>query len=78
MSSSPECGGCSYWYRYEDASADEPSAIGECRRHAPTMIAVRADDPRRAADFESVWPYTSEGDWCGESPYFEASPGVGT
>ena len=63
----PTCATCPFWMKYPEKPGDT-FRLGDCRRHAPTMIAVRAEDPRDSADFTSPFPYTESGDWCGEHP----------
>jgi hypothetical protein len=63
----PTCSTCPFWAKYPDRPGDTFD-MGDCRRHAPTMIAVRAEDPRDPADFSSLFPYTTADEWCGEHP----------
>ncbi len=50
------CGKCVYWKSMDSNS-------GECRRHAPQMIAFEVDD---VVKFESRFPMTAAEDWCGD------------
>ncbi len=52
------CEACAFWNKTGDN--------GECRRHAPQMIAFEVDDEVK---FESKFPVTEASDWCGD---FEA------
>jgi hypothetical protein len=60
------CETCPFWAQYPDP--DGAIVLGDCRRRAPTMMAVRPEDPRDTADFHSLFPYTSSDEWCGEHP----------
>ncbi|HZL05668.1 MAG TPA: hypothetical protein VFE45_09670 [Coriobacteriia bacterium] len=63
------CKTCPYWSPYPARDDSEfRGDMGDCRRHAPTMVAVRAEDPRDPADFNSLFPYTVADEWCGEHP----------
>lgn len=53
------CADCIHWNEVESGS-------GECRRHAPQMIAFEVDEDVRV---ESHFPMTATDDWCGD---FEA------
>ena len=53
------CAQCIHWNETE-------SEAGECRRHAPQMIAFEVDEDVRV---ESHFPVTAADDWCGD---FEA------
>lgn len=63
------CATCPNWAPYpkRDDDTDYPH-MGDCRCHAPTMVAVRAEDPRDPADFNSLFPYTVADEFCGEHP----------
>ncbi len=50
------CGDCIHW----NAGAEEE---GECRRHAPQMIAFEVDEE---VHLESRFPMTAADDWCGD------------
>ncbi len=50
------CENCESWNPVEDSA-------GECRRHAPQTIVFEADDELK---FESMFPMTSNDDWCGD------------
>lgn len=50
------CEACAFWNSLEEGA-------GECRRHAPQTIAFEVDDEVK---FESMFPVTSEDDWCGD------------
>lgn len=71
------CKTCPYWDEYQTCDAchdaDDVNTMGDCRRRAPTMIATRAEDPRNAADFNSLFPYTMSDEWCGEHPDRDAT-----
>ncbi|MDR0532637.1 MAG: hypothetical protein LBH01_01650 [Verrucomicrobiales bacterium] len=52
-----KCEACTYW---------KPNAAhtdGECRRHAPQTIVFNVTSD---AKFESRFPVTKAGDWCGD------------
>jgi hypothetical protein len=70
------CQTCPFWAPYPARDGDDEAHpyMGDCRRHAPTMIAVRAEDPRDAADFNSLFPYTVHDEWCGEHPERQGKP----
>lgn len=54
--SKPECKNCKYWsneYMFNN--------LGVCRRHAPQVV---CDNYLQRA--ESVWPTSTEYDWCGD------------
>jgi len=71
--SAATCATCPYWAEYTKHS-EYPGRMGDCRRHSPTMIAVRAEDPRDPADFDSLFPYSMSDQWCGEHPQRGAKP----
>lgn len=50
------CQACAHWNALGGST-------GECRRHAPQMIAFEVDDEVK---FESKFPATSADDWCGD------------
>jgi hypothetical protein len=66
MSDTPRpnrCETCRCWFDFDDGSD-----TGECRRHAPVIVAallrrkvMSAEPPGHA-----IWPYTHKDDWCGE------------
>lgn len=63
------CKTCPYWSPYPARDDSEfRDGMGDCRRHAPTMVATRAEDPRDPADFNSLFPYTVADEWCGSHP----------
>lgn len=64
------CMTCPFWAEYPAGDGDEvfPTSMGDCRRHAPTLIAAQAEDPRDLVDFHSLFPYTVSDQWCGEHP----------
>ena len=69
--STATCKTCIFWDEYptqSDCHCDEDyvHTMGDCRRHPPTMIATRAEDPRNVADYSSLFPYTMSDEWCGE------------
>ena len=50
------CGQCVHWNSLDANS-------GECRRHAPQMVAFEVDEEVK---FESRFPVTASDDWCGD------------
>ena len=50
----PWCGWCRFYV------AEEGAARGECRRHAPQLIATPTGAVR------SAWPVTPRTGWCGD------------
>lgn len=50
------CAKCVHWNAMDNSH-------GECRRHAPQMIAFEVDDEVK---FESKFPATAASDWCGD------------
>lgn len=50
------CKDCTFWNPLK-------SNEGQCRRHAPQMVAFEVDDKVR---FESKFPVTAGEDWCGD------------
>ncbi|MFT3990413.1 MAG: hypothetical protein QM680_03280 [Luteolibacter sp.] len=50
------CAACTFWNQLGDSE-------GECRRHAPQMIAFEVDDE---VQYESKFPETAGDDWCGD------------
>ncbi|MBB5352717.1 hypothetical protein HNR46_002965 [Haloferula luteola] len=56
LTSTKACADCIHWN-----SSDEGE--GECRRHAPQMIAFEVDDE---VVLESRFPMTAAEDWCGD------------
>jgi len=50
------CSECTFWNELDGSK-------GECRRHAPQMIAFEVDEE---VQFESKFPITLQEDWCGD------------
>jgi len=50
------CKDCTFW---NPQSAKQ----GECRRHAPQMVAFEVDDEVK---FQAKFPATAAEDWCGD------------
>lgn len=50
------CAACAHWNRVEGSE-------GECRVRAPQTIVFKVDEETQ---FETIFPVTSESDWCGE------------
>jgi hypothetical protein len=56
VTATKSCAQCQHWN-------PEAGGKGECRAHAPQTIVFKIDDKTQ---FETVFPVTSESDWCGE------------
>ena len=67
------CKTCPFWAPYLARDEAETTIMGDCRRHAPTIIATQAEDPRDLVDWHSPFPYTESKDWCGDHPGREAA-----
>jgi hypothetical protein len=50
------CQDCTFWNPLQ-------SNQGQCRRHAPQLVAFEVDDEVR---FQSKFPVTAGEDWCGD------------
>jgi hypothetical protein len=59
------CVDCKYWSCYS-----ERRGYGYCKRRAPSAIQWAQVNPNRStgqdSDHLSMWPVTSNDDWCGE------------
>jgi len=53
----PLCKDCRYW---NQRGHIQGNAIGECRRYTKKVIILKD------GKFFSIWPTTTEQDWCGE------------
>lgn len=58
------CENCAFWRQDDPPKSRERTRalFGECRRSAPRLKFDRYDGDTTS----SVWPPTSQGDWCGE------------
>jgi hypothetical protein len=56
QTTSETCNSCKSW-------SSENGTTGECRRHAPQLIAFEIDDSTK---IESRFPTTGSEDWCGD------------
>ncbi len=61
MSEGQNCGNCRF--RSPDLRL-EFAGSGHCRRYPPRILMVALMDGGR--DFETLWPWMSKDDWCGE------------
>lgn len=66
------CANCDWWMRQEQPPGlrERPPdlAVGQCRRHAPQIVAVSYIDglDRVQAEAQSVFPISGRADWCGD------------
>jgi hypothetical protein len=61
------CRNCRFWWPLPEASGSEPhrerATFGQCRRHAPPVLASDLPDHSR---HHPGWISTKRDDWCGE------------
>jgi hypothetical protein len=55
------CATCRFWATDDYPQQEGEVQMGECRRRAPLLIALKPED----APFR-VWPTTRDWDWCGD------------
>jgi hypothetical protein len=66
----PTCGTCPYWDVPDTLNEEENDGnYGNCRRHAPSPVAVPEADID-GDDAGVFWPITTLIEWCGEHPDF--------
>ena len=51
------CKDCTFWNPLQQ------DKLGQCRRHAPQLVAFEVDDQVK---FQSKFPVTAGEDWCGD------------
>jgi hypothetical protein len=64
------CKNCKFW---QNPAETPSSATGECHRYAPRPRGAGYKGQAYSSYRAATWPYTEEGEWCGE---FEWKAGV--
>ena len=65
------CDQCKFWTDPQSGHEATMATTQQCRRHAPSPAIL--DDTVIGINFQSLWPWTMAGDWCGEFQEKEAS-----
>lgn len=73
MHTCPKCKECKFYEPFGETSRERYGRHGDCRRNPPVIIEriVTASDRERPEIYllQGHWPFTSDGDWCGEFEY---------
>lgn len=74
MTDGTHCKNCGWWK--PEKKPFEGTLFGQCHRHPPLNVPVRRQEPWANPKSVNQWPYTGEGEWCGEFKPSDSGEGV--